>query len=176
MTVGTACLSVLAQIHTSTLTHTHNTTLHCHWHTFPEANPVDRSHTANPLSEQWFPNVRKPQNPLRSENNKLIKLYLLKNKKCMIPSMIFGAISLWVQKLNVFYHFKPVWLFLPLFSMWLQWIQLLSLRTQNHHKSIIKVVHLTCELYAKSNEFKQVCVRRSRYSQIIFSSSELLKG
>lgn len=51
-------------------THTHNKTLHSHWHTFPEAKPVDRSHRANPLSEQWFPNARKPQNPLRSENNK----------------------------------------------------------------------------------------------------------
>lgn len=75
------CLSLLAQIHTSTLTHTHNTMLHCHWHTFPEANPVDRSHRVNPLSEQWFPQCKKTSNPLRSENNKLIKLYLLKNKK-----------------------------------------------------------------------------------------------
>lgn len=50
--------------------HTHNQMLHSDWHTLPEANPVDRSHRANPLSEQWFPNARKPQNPQRSENNK----------------------------------------------------------------------------------------------------------
>lgn len=89
-------------------------------------------------------NVRKPQNPLRRENNKLIKLYLLKNKKCMIPSMIFGTITLWVQKLNAIYHFTLVWLFCRSFPCDYNEcrLKLLSLRTQKHHKSIIKVVHL----------------------------------
>lgn len=46
------------QAHSHTYS-THNTTLHSHWHTFPEANPVDRSLRANPLSEQWFPQCKK---------------------------------------------------------------------------------------------------------------------
>lgn len=174
------CLSLLAQIHTSTLTHTHNTMLHCHWHTFPEANPVDRSHRVNPLSEQWFPQCKKTSNPLRSENNKLIKLYLLKNKKMYDTKHDFWC--------NITLEFKN-WMWFIISNLYGFFcrsfpcdynecrLKLLSLRTQKHHKSIIKVVHLTCELYAKSNEFKQqVCVRRSDYSHIIFSSRELLKG